>query len=67
MGSLGSFFLGFCYGFVSDMVIGIGFLEARSEMVEVTGIEGFIFGGIKFGKEVVGEVRWFRRRGGRLK
>lgn len=67
MGSSGSPSSGLCHGLVPDMATGTGPLEARSEMVEVTGTEGPILGGIKFGKEVAGEVRWSRRWGGRLK
>ena len=59
--------MGPCLRLVPDVATGTGPLEARSEMVEVTGAEGPILGGIKLRKKVGTEVRWSRRWGRCLK
>lgn len=67
LGDSGSLSSGPCLGLVPDMATWTGPLEARSEMVEVTGAEGPILGSIKLSKKVGGEVRRSGRRGRRLK
>lgn len=54
-------------GLIPNMATGTGPLEAWSKVVEVSGTEGPILGGIKLGEKVRGEVRWSGRWGRCLK